>query len=326
MRGSLTVVHLWNAIKRQTAELWAARLPFSAPDAGRALTPFIPYIPGKITECWLVEAEGILFLTMGVSLVSIGFITDPVWLKVASHRSVLFEIRWWANIPSNIFPWVRDSGKNFESRHEINRWLPSGPWQFVQWNVRGAKRGAKISFIYPPRVLNYVRHVKLFNFPIFSHPYSFTFICIYLYLHLHTFIIISIQLSSSTLIYVHVPASSIIYLYSHSFTFIYPHVRSFTFIYRRLGSFTFIYSHLRLSTFIYLHLRSFTFTHSLTFICVHLYLHLCSFTFIFVHLRSFTFICLHLPSFTFIYLTCLCESWEKVGLWNSSSKKHKSER
>ena len=70
-------------------------MPFSAPDAGWALTPFITYIPGKITECLLVETEGsILFLTMGVFLVSIGFITDPVWLKVASHRGVLFEIRW----------------------------------------------------------------------------------------------------------------------------------------------------------------------------------------------------------------------------------------
>ena len=233
----------------------------------------------------MVETDGTLFLTMGVFLISIGFITDPVWLKVASHRSVFFEIRWWANIPSNIFPCVRDSGKNFESRHEINRWLPSGPRRFVQWNVRGAKRGAKISFIYPPRVLNYVRHVKLFNFPIFSHPYSFTFICIYLCLHLHTFIIISIQLSSSTS-YVHLPASSIINLYSHSFTF----------IYRRLGSFTFIYSHLRLSTFIYLHLRSFTFTHSLTFICVHLP----SFMFIYLHLCPSTFIYLHLPSSTLI--------------------------
>ena len=32
------------------------------------------------------------------------------------------------------------------------------------------------SCIYPPRVPNYVRHAKLFNFPIFSHPYSLTFI------------------------------------------------------------------------------------------------------------------------------------------------------
>ena len=39
---------------------------------------------------------------------------------------------------------------------------------------------AKISCIYPSRVPNYVRHAKLFNFPIFSHPYTFTFIYIYL--------------------------------------------------------------------------------------------------------------------------------------------------
>lgn len=44
-------------------------------------TPFFTYIPGKITECLLVETEGILFLIMRVFLVSIGFITDPVWFE-----------------------------------------------------------------------------------------------------------------------------------------------------------------------------------------------------------------------------------------------------
>ena len=47
-------------------------MPFTARDAGRTLTPFITYIPGKITVCCLVETEGILFLTMGVLLVSRG--------------------------------------------------------------------------------------------------------------------------------------------------------------------------------------------------------------------------------------------------------------
>ena len=33
-------------------------MPFSTPDAGRALTPFITYIPGKITECPFLETGG----------------------------------------------------------------------------------------------------------------------------------------------------------------------------------------------------------------------------------------------------------------------------
>ena len=117
-----------------------------------------------------------------------------------------------------------------------------------------------ISCIYPPRVLNYVRHVKLFNFPIFSHPYSFTFICIHLpsspciYHHLYTFIIIYPHLSSRTCIHHHLPLFTFIHLYSH-----YRHLPSCTFIYLHLLPFRFIYLHLPSITFIYVYLPSFTF-------------------------------------------------------------------
>ena len=85
---------------------------------------------------------------------------------------------------------------------------------------------AKISCIYPPQVPNYVRHAKLFNFPILNYSYSFTFI----FLHLCIFIIIYIHLALSTLIYVHFLSSSLIYVHLTSTTFIYLYLRSFSFI------------------------------------------------------------------------------------------------
>ena len=113
---------------------------------------------------------------------------------------------------------------------------------------------AKISCIYPPQVPNYVRHAKLFNFPMLSHPYSFTFS------------------------YIHLPSSTYISHHLYTFVIIYIHWRSFTFIYHHLGSFSFIYLHLRSFTLIFFHLPSFTF----------IYLHLPSFTFIYVHLSPST--------------------------------------
>ena len=137
-------------------------IPFSARERGRALTPFTTYIPEKIIECWLVETDGILLLTMGVFLVSRGIITDPDWVKVASQRSVLSQIRWWMNIPLifsftcifqnslKLSPWVRDSG-DFERTLKLGVKLvlyrPQAhgslysqyPWCLL--NVRGAKRG-----------------------------------------------------------------------------------------------------------------------------------------------------------------------------------------
>ena len=41
VRGSSTVVYLSNAIKRQTTELGAARIPFSARDGSRAFHTYL---------------------------------------------------------------------------------------------------------------------------------------------------------------------------------------------------------------------------------------------------------------------------------------------
>ena len=95
-----------------------------------------------------------------------------------------------------------------------------------------ACRKGKTSSIYPPRVPNYVRHAKLFNFPIFSHSYSLTFI----YNHFP---------SSICICYLHINLRSIAIIYRHlpSTTFINPHIPSSTFNHVHFPSFTLIHVH-----------------------------------------------------------------------------------
>ena len=80
---------------------------------------------------------------------------------------------------------------------------------------------------YPPRVPNYIRHRKLFGFPTFSHPYSFS------HFHLYAFIIILINLRSCAVIYQHLPPT----------TFINPHIPSSTFNLVHFPSLTLIHVH-----------------------------------------------------------------------------------
>ena len=89
--------------------------------------------------------------------------------------------------------------RRLRTKPRISEELENYLSEYIMYQNRPSKvkaKAAKTSCIYPPRVPNNVGHDKLFNFPIFSHPYSLAFI----YVHL----------PASTFIYVHLPSSTLI--------------------------------------------------------------------------------------------------------------------
>ena len=94
MRGSPTVVHLSDAITRHAKlnyELLVCLFQREAQVGCSSVAPFITYIPEKklLNADWLRQTA---FFSLPLWYQE-SIITDPNWLKLASQRSVLLEIR-----------------------------------------------------------------------------------------------------------------------------------------------------------------------------------------------------------------------------------------